>query len=147
MLTDEDIGLLLLTTNILPIFLIFFLYLVGPNPTYLIVMEFCEKGNLRHVLDSSSKLPWDRKTLMCLDAAQGLYRCQPEDKDLHSISALWFIKIMPLILAFFESNKPVIPKICAVDQYKLQMSASPNAGCIIQKKSSRCMAALLVASF
>lgn len=53
----------------------------GPNPTYLIVMEFCEKGNLRYVLDSPSKLPWDRKTRMCLDAAQGLYRLhQSEEK-------------------------------------------------------------------
>ncbi|MCI4380184.1 hypothetical protein PGIGA_G00236860 [Pangasianodon gigas] len=53
----------------------------GPNPTYLIVMEFCEKGNLRHVLDSPSKLPWDRKICMCLDAAHGLYRLhQSEEK-------------------------------------------------------------------
>uniref|UniRef100_A0AAR2IUU6 Protein kinase domain-containing protein n=1 Tax=Pygocentrus nattereri TaxID=42514 RepID=A0AAR2IUU6_PYGNA len=53
----------------------------GPNPNYLIVTEFCEKGSLRQVLDSSSKLPWDRKTQMCLDAAQGLYRLhQSEEK-------------------------------------------------------------------
>ncbi|XP_026990918.1 mixed lineage kinase domain-like protein [Tachysurus fulvidraco] len=53
----------------------------GPNPTYLIVMEFCEKGNLRHVLDGPSKLPWERKIHMCLDAAQGLYRLhQSEEK-------------------------------------------------------------------
>lgn len=54
------------------------MYPVGPNPTYLIVMEFCEKGNLRHVLDSPRKLTWERKTHMCLDAAQGLYRYQQE---------------------------------------------------------------------
>ncbi|KAM9470111.1 mixed lineage kinase domain-like protein [Clarias gariepinus] len=53
----------------------------GPKPTYLIVMEFCEKGNLRQVLDGPSKLPWDRKIHMCLDAAQGLYRLhQSEEK-------------------------------------------------------------------
>ncbi|XP_066505784.1 mixed lineage kinase domain-like protein [Hoplias malabaricus] len=53
----------------------------GPNPNYLIVMEFCEKGSLRQVLDSPSKLAWDRKTRMCLDAAQGLYRLhQSEEK-------------------------------------------------------------------
>ncbi|CAB1331545.1 unnamed protein product [Coregonus sp. 'balchen'] len=45
----------------------------GPNPNYFIVMEFCEKGSLREVLDSQSKLPWDRKARMSLDAAQGLY--------------------------------------------------------------------------
>ncbi|KAK3536067.1 hypothetical protein QTP70_026468, partial [Hemibagrus guttatus] len=54
---------------------------VRPNPTYLIVMEFCEKGNLRQLLDGSSKLPWERKICMCLDAAQGLYRLhQSEEK-------------------------------------------------------------------
>lgn len=53
----------------------------GPNPSYLIVMEYCEKGNLRQVLDSECRLPWDRKTRMCLDAAQGLYRLhQSEEK-------------------------------------------------------------------
>ncbi|XP_051975891.1 mixed lineage kinase domain-like protein [Xyrauchen texanus] len=51
------------------------------NPSYLIVMEYCEKGSLRQVLDSNCNLPWDRKTQMCLDAAQGLYRLhQSEEK-------------------------------------------------------------------
>ncbi|XP_072519651.1 mixed lineage kinase domain-like protein [Salminus brasiliensis] len=53
----------------------------GPNPNYLIVMEFCEKGNLRQVLDSPSKLLWDRKTQMCLDAAQGLYRLHQSEEN------------------------------------------------------------------
>ncbi|XP_057186034.1 mixed lineage kinase domain-like protein [Triplophysa rosa] len=53
----------------------------APNPSYMIVMEYCEKGNLRQVLDSHCRLPWDRKTQMCLDAAQGLYRLhQSEEK-------------------------------------------------------------------
>ncbi|KAI5617542.1 mitogen-activated protein kinase kinase kinase 12 [Silurus asotus] len=53
----------------------------GTNPTYLIVMEFCEKGSIRQVLDSPSRLPWDRKIRMCLDAAHGLYRLhQSEEK-------------------------------------------------------------------
>uniref|UniRef100_A0A3B4BII1 Protein kinase domain-containing protein n=1 Tax=Periophthalmus magnuspinnatus TaxID=409849 RepID=A0A3B4BII1_9GOBI len=46
----------------------------GPNPEYLIIMEYCEKGSLREVLDSDCKLSWIRKVRMCLDAAQGLYR-------------------------------------------------------------------------
>uniref|UniRef100_A0A3P8UQX3 Mixed lineage kinase domain like pseudokinase n=1 Tax=Cynoglossus semilaevis TaxID=244447 RepID=A0A3P8UQX3_CYNSE len=46
----------------------------GPNPQFLIIMEYCEKGNLREVLDSDAKLSWTRKARMCLDAAQGLYR-------------------------------------------------------------------------
>uniref|UniRef100_A0AAZ3SHW6 Protein kinase domain-containing protein n=1 Tax=Oncorhynchus tshawytscha TaxID=74940 RepID=A0AAZ3SHW6_ONCTS len=52
----------------------------GPNPNYLIVMEFCEKGSLREVLDSQSKLPWDRRARMSLDAAQGLYRLHQSEK-------------------------------------------------------------------
>uniref|UniRef100_A0A671K6F5 Protein kinase domain-containing protein n=1 Tax=Sinocyclocheilus anshuiensis TaxID=1608454 RepID=A0A671K6F5_9TELE len=53
----------------------------GPNPRYLIAMEYCEKGSLRQVLDSNRNLPWERKTQMCLDAAQGLYRLhQSEEK-------------------------------------------------------------------
>ncbi|XP_041966903.1 mixed lineage kinase domain-like protein isoform X2 [Alosa sapidissima] len=53
----------------------------GPNPNFLIVMEYCEKGSLKQVLDGNYKLPWDRKSRMCLDAAQGLYRLhQSEEK-------------------------------------------------------------------
>ncbi|KAK2867516.1 hypothetical protein Q8A67_025633 [Cirrhinus molitorella] len=53
----------------------------GPNTSYLIVMEYCEKGSLRQVLDSNCNLHWERKTQMCLDAAQGLYRLhQSEEK-------------------------------------------------------------------
>ncbi|XP_041693032.1 mixed lineage kinase domain-like protein [Coregonus clupeaformis] len=53
----------------------------GPNPNFLIVMEFCEKGSLREVLASQSNLLWDRKARMSLDAAQGLYRLhQSEEK-------------------------------------------------------------------
>ncbi|XP_062856087.1 mixed lineage kinase domain-like protein isoform X2 [Trichomycterus rosablanca] len=52
----------------------------GPNPTYLIVMEFCEKGSLRQVLDGPNKLTWDTKIHMCLDAAQGLYRLHQSEQ-------------------------------------------------------------------
>ncbi|KAL0968107.1 hypothetical protein UPYG_G00262500 [Umbra pygmaea] len=53
----------------------------GSHPNYLIVMEFCEKGSLREVLDSKCKLPWNIKARMSLDAAQGLYRLhQSEEK-------------------------------------------------------------------
>ncbi|XP_063052326.1 mixed lineage kinase domain-like protein [Engraulis encrasicolus] len=54
----------------------------GPDPNFLIVMEYCEKGSLKQVLDDGKyKLPWDRKARMCLDAAQGLYRLhQSEEK-------------------------------------------------------------------
>ncbi|XP_061078031.1 mixed lineage kinase domain-like protein [Conger conger] len=53
----------------------------GPSPNYLIVMEFCEKGNLPQVLAGKSKLSWGRRARMSLDAAQGLYRLhQSEEK-------------------------------------------------------------------
>ncbi|KAJ3580698.1 hypothetical protein NHX12_034253 [Muraenolepis orangiensis] len=54
----------------------------GPSPTYLIVMEYCEKGSLRQVLDSPRSLSWSRRALMSLDAARGLYRLhQTEQKS------------------------------------------------------------------
>ncbi|XP_068169653.1 mixed lineage kinase domain-like protein [Antennarius striatus] len=46
----------------------------GFSPQFLIIMEYCEKGSLRQVLDSSCSLSWTRKACMCLDAAKGLYR-------------------------------------------------------------------------
>ncbi|KAM9854558.1 mixed lineage kinase domain-like protein isoform 1-T2 [Aulostomus maculatus] len=52
------------------------------NPQFLIIMEYCEKGSLRNVLDSDCELSWTRKAQMCLDAAQGLYRLhQTEEKS------------------------------------------------------------------
>ncbi|XP_056138220.1 mixed lineage kinase domain-like protein [Lampris incognitus] len=66
----------------------------GPSPNYLIIMEYCEKGSLRQVLDSQCKLPWTRKARICLDAAQGLYRLhQTEEKfKLHgSINSSKFL--------------------------------------------------------
>uniref|UniRef100_A0A3B3TPJ6 Mixed lineage kinase domain-like protein n=1 Tax=Poecilia latipinna TaxID=48699 RepID=A0A3B3TPJ6_9TELE len=44
------------------------------NPEFLVIMEYCEKGSLRDVLNSKHELLWTRKASMCLDAAQGLYR-------------------------------------------------------------------------
>ncbi|XP_041650846.1 mixed lineage kinase domain-like protein isoform X2 [Cheilinus undulatus] len=52
----------------------------GPEPQFLIIMEYCEKGSLRQVLDSSSRLSWTRKASMCLGAAQGLYRLHQTEK-------------------------------------------------------------------
>uniref|UniRef100_A0A3Q0SW49 Protein kinase domain-containing protein n=1 Tax=Amphilophus citrinellus TaxID=61819 RepID=A0A3Q0SW49_AMPCI len=46
----------------------------GPSPQFFIIMEYCEKGSLRQVLDSDYTLSWIRRARMCLDAAQGLYR-------------------------------------------------------------------------
>lgn len=53
----------------------------GPNPDYLVVMEYCEMGSLREVLDSQRQISWRIKANMSLDAAQGLYRLhQSEEK-------------------------------------------------------------------
>ncbi|XP_029009933.1 mixed lineage kinase domain-like protein [Betta splendens] len=53
----------------------------GPSPQFLIIMEYCEKGSLREVLNSDT-LSWTIRAHMCLDAAQGLYRLhQTEEKS------------------------------------------------------------------
>ncbi|XP_010766222.1 mixed lineage kinase domain-like protein, partial [Notothenia coriiceps] len=53
----------------------------GPKPHFLIIMEYCEKGSLREVLDSGCTLSWNQKARMCRDAALGLYRLhQSEEK-------------------------------------------------------------------
>ncbi|XP_008303596.1 mixed lineage kinase domain-like protein [Stegastes partitus] len=53
-----------------------------PNPEFLIIMEYCEKGSLRQFLDSGCKLSWTRKARICLGAVQGLYRLhQTEEKS------------------------------------------------------------------
>ncbi|XP_028288043.1 mixed lineage kinase domain-like protein [Parambassis ranga] len=68
--------------NILRMFGICVQHENGPNPQYLVIMEYCEKGSLRQVLDSDCKLSWTRKACMCLDAARGLYRLhQTEEKS------------------------------------------------------------------
>ncbi|XP_026028224.1 mixed lineage kinase domain-like protein [Astatotilapia calliptera] len=54
----------------------------GPKPQFFIIMEYCEKGSLRQVLDSDLTLTWIRKAHMCLDAARGLYR-------LHNTEEKW----------------------------------------------------------
>ncbi|XP_035859548.1 mixed lineage kinase domain-like protein isoform X2 [Sander lucioperca] len=47
----------------------------GPNPQCLLIMEYCELGNLRQVLDDEKlTLSWTTKARMCRDAARGLYR-------------------------------------------------------------------------
>ncbi|KAL6106208.1 mlkl [Pungitius sinensis] len=55
----------------------------GTNPRFLIIMEYCEKGSLREVLDSEgAALSWPTKARMSLDAARGLYRLhQTEEKS------------------------------------------------------------------
>lgn len=58
----------------------------GPSPRFLIIMEYCDKGSLRQVLDSDCRLSWTRKACMCLDAAKGLYRSVIDDSSHH-----WFI--------------------------------------------------------
>ncbi|KAF1386376.1 hypothetical protein PFLUV_G00094160 [Perca fluviatilis] len=54
-----------------------------PNPQFLLIMEYCEMGNLRQVLDNKKlTLSWTTKARMCRDAARGLYRLHhTEDKS------------------------------------------------------------------
>ncbi|XP_028440178.1 mixed lineage kinase domain-like protein isoform X2 [Perca flavescens] len=47
----------------------------GPNPQFLLIMEYCEMGNLRQVLENKKHtLSWTTKARMCRGAAGGLYR-------------------------------------------------------------------------
>ncbi|XP_078526480.1 mixed lineage kinase domain-like protein isoform X2 [Lissotriton helveticus] len=46
----------------------------GVRPVFSIVMEYCEKGTLRSVLEKEAELPWDTRKRMALDAARALYR-------------------------------------------------------------------------
>ncbi|XP_034734901.1 mixed lineage kinase domain-like protein [Etheostoma cragini] len=54
----------------------------GPNPQFLVIMEYCEMGNLRQVLDTKSlKLSWTTRARMCRDAARGLYRLHQSEEQ------------------------------------------------------------------
>ncbi|XP_053305489.1 mixed lineage kinase domain-like protein [Spea bombifrons] len=44
------------------------------EPCYSLVMEFCEKGTLRDLLNREKALSWMRRVHMVLDAARALYR-------------------------------------------------------------------------
>ncbi|XP_069073730.1 mixed lineage kinase domain-like protein [Pleurodeles waltl] len=44
------------------------------RPVFSIVMEYCEKGTLRSVLEKEPELPWETRMCMSLDAARALYR-------------------------------------------------------------------------
>ncbi|XP_063293386.1 mixed lineage kinase domain-like protein [Pelobates fuscus] len=44
------------------------------EPCYSLVMEFCEKGTLRDLLNRERGLPWEQRVSMVLDAARALYR-------------------------------------------------------------------------
>ncbi|XP_072925849.1 mixed lineage kinase domain-like protein isoform X2 [Hemitrygon akajei] len=46
----------------------------GDSPEFLIVMEYCELGCLRSVLEGKWHLSWQSRVHMALDAASGLYR-------------------------------------------------------------------------
>lgn len=51
------------------------LLLVKP-PEFSIVMEYCELGTLRELLDKEKDLPLSVRILLVLGAAKGLYRYQ-----------------------------------------------------------------------
>ncbi|XP_028270238.1 mixed lineage kinase domain-like protein [Parambassis ranga] len=80
-----------------------------PIPQFLIIVDYCEKGSLRQVLDSEC-LSWTMKARMCLDAARGLYRLhQTEEKSkVHGcINSSKFLvdKDYKVKLAGFELSK------------------------------------------
>ncbi|XP_075432729.1 mixed lineage kinase domain-like protein isoform X1 [Ascaphus truei] len=55
----------------------------GSNPCYSMVMELCEKGTLRQLLNREKDLPWELCVRMTLDVARALYRLhQTESKAI-----------------------------------------------------------------
>uniref|UniRef100_A0A3B3I0E2 Protein kinase domain-containing protein n=1 Tax=Oryzias latipes TaxID=8090 RepID=A0A3B3I0E2_ORYLA len=67
--------------NILRLFGICIVNENSPKSEFLVVMEYCEKGSLRQVLDSNCELSWTRKARMCLDVAQGIYRLHQAEQN------------------------------------------------------------------
>ncbi|PIO34677.1 hypothetical protein AB205_0014630, partial [Aquarana catesbeiana] len=55
----------------------------GPETRYSLVMELCDKGTLRELLQTELDLDWDRRVLLALDTAKALYRIhQTEEKAI-----------------------------------------------------------------
>ncbi|XP_063293387.1 mixed lineage kinase domain-like protein [Pelobates fuscus] len=80
------------------------------EPCYSLVMEFCEKGTLRDLLNRERGLPWEQRVSMVLDAARALYRLHHSEMKaiLHgSLSSSKFLVdgTYCLKLAGFELSK------------------------------------------
>ncbi|XP_069824730.1 mixed lineage kinase domain-like protein isoform X2 [Dendropsophus ebraccatus] len=66
----------------------------GTDSCYSLVMEYCEKGTLRQLLEREPDLPWERRIQMALDAARAIYRLHQTDMKaiLHgSLSSTKFL--------------------------------------------------------
>ncbi|XP_056381439.1 mixed lineage kinase domain-like protein [Hyla sarda] len=51
----------------------------GADPSYSLVMEYCEKGTLRQLLEREPDLSWEHRVRMALDAARAIYRLHQTD--------------------------------------------------------------------
>ncbi|KAG9474782.1 hypothetical protein GDO78_003312 [Eleutherodactylus coqui] len=74
----------------------------GADARYSLVMEYCEKGTLRQLLERESDMSWERRVSMALDAARAIYRLHQTEKNaiLHgSLSSSKFL------LSGFELSK------------------------------------------
>ncbi|XP_024155206.1 mixed lineage kinase domain-like protein isoform X2 [Oryzias melastigma] len=103
-----------------------------PQAEFLVVMEYCEKGSLREVLDSRCELSWTRKAHMCLDVAQGIYRLHQAEQNFRvhgsiSSSKLLVDEAYRVKLGGFEVSKT---------ETSLQKSVKKNA-----QESTLCYAA------
>ncbi|XP_066439143.1 mixed lineage kinase domain-like protein [Eleutherodactylus coqui] len=66
----------------------------GADARYSLVMEYCEKGTLRQLLERESDMSWERRVSMALDAARAIYRLHQTEKNaiLHgSLSSSKFL--------------------------------------------------------
>lgn len=117
----------------------------GPTATYLIVMEYCEKGSLRQVLDSRSKLSWTRKARMSLDAAKGLYRLHHTEEKARVHGCLTSSKFLvtegyKVKLAGFELAKTEtsLKKPCSGQPSSLRYSSPQQLGSVNHCYSKKC---------
>lgn len=102
----------------------------GASLSFLIVMEYCELGTLRDVLNSKERhLSWQERLQMSLDAARGLYRLhQSEEKfKVHGC----------LSSSRFLVNKGLDVKLAGFELAKTETSLKKSVRCV--KKSSRSM--------
>ncbi|XP_041046767.1 mixed lineage kinase domain-like protein isoform X1 [Carcharodon carcharias] len=60
----------------------------GSNPEFLIVMEYCELGSLRRVLEGEQQLSWQTRIRMALDATCGLYRMHQSNEKFKLLCSI-----------------------------------------------------------
>ncbi|XP_040265300.1 mixed lineage kinase domain-like protein [Bufo bufo] len=100
----------------------------GTGPCYSLVMEYCQKGTLRQLLEREPDLPPERRVQMALDAARAVYRLhQTEMKAILHGS---------LSSAKFLVDGTYCVKLCGFELSKTESSLRRPSNAERRKKSS-----------